>query len=196
MNNYTIEDMAHLLGYVEGYLSVKFYHVLLLIPQIKEELVVQVVNWPISVLRTFLQDDTPEVRKVLLDGSYLSITELKQQYMDTFVSLCHRYSMFPEPRSQLELTFIEAITQNIVFGIPETDYQVQSSCDQSSHPVAIKEIWGPRAGIYDRYGIDPQNASTLEHDFVTAAMMEKLLNIKLRFEYLEQKDDDCAGPAP
>ena len=104
--------------------------------------------------------------------------------------------MLPKPQSQLEQSFIEAITQNIVFGIPETAYQVQPSCDQANCSVAIKEIWGPRAGIYDRYGIDPQNASMLEHDFVTAAMLEKQQNIKLRFEYLEQKDDDCAGPAP
>ena len=60
MKSHTIEEMAHLLGYVEGYLSVKFYHVLLLIPQIKEELVAKIVNWPLSVLRAFLQDDTPD----------------------------------------------------------------------------------------------------------------------------------------
>lgn len=184
MNEYTIKNAAYLAGFVEGYLAIRFYSILLLFPQIPEKDIAKILNWPLSVLHDFLNDTSPQIRQIQLHDAVISITQNKQRYMDKFHSLCRQYHMFPKPASPLELSFIEAATQILLYDIPESHFTITTDSLKPDDLSAGKsDIWGRRTGLYYKYDIDPENCSMLEHDFVQAALLEKTCNVKLRFQY-------------
>lgn len=188
MKNYTIEDAAHLEGYVEGILSMKFYHALLLSPQISEKLVAKVLNWPQAVLSEILMDETETVRTVWLGDSKVIITQHRQRYINTFHGLCRRYGLYPEPATKLEISFIDASTLCMLYNIPETDFSIHNT-HGAKYVCGENAIWSSlRKGMYEKYSIDPKNCSSLEHDFVQAAAIEKVQNVTFRFQYIEPED--------
>ena len=122
MRNHTIEEAGHLEGYVEGYLVIKFFHALLLTPQIPQRLVAKVLNWPQPVLSAFLADDSETVRTVSFDDKTVTITRNRQRYIDVFHDKCRRYGLYPKPESKLELSFIDALTWCTLYDMEETDF--------------------------------------------------------------------------
>ena len=188
MKNYTIEDAAHLDGYVEGLLSTKFYYALLLSPQISEKLAAKVLNWPQAVLSDILSDDTEVVRTVWLGDRTVIITQHRQRYINAFHDLCRRYGLYPKPATKLEVSFIDALTLCTLYNIPETDFSIHNTHD-AKYVCGEDVIWSSlRKEMYEKYSIDPKNCSSLEHDFVQAATMEKAQNVTFSFQYIEPED--------
>ena len=185
MRNHTIEEAGHLEGYVEGYLVIKFFHALLLTPQIPERLVAKVLNWPQPVLSAFLADDSETVRTVSFDDKTVTITRNRQRYIDVFHDKCRRYGLYPKPESKLELSFIDALTWCTLYDMEETDFSICNTADEQ-YACGDDAIWSAlRNEMYEKYNIDPMNCSSLEHDFVQAATIEKAQKTTFRIKYCD-----------
>lgn len=191
MKSHTLEDAAFLSGYVDGYLAVKFYHLLLLAPQLDEKLTVKVLGWPLSVLHAFLSDDTPPVRTISIDESEITISQRKEHYIQTFHSLCRRYGMYPRPKSGLEQSFITAMAMIKDFGVPEKDFAITPQKEVDVQNLGSDAFRKQRNELYNKYGIDPGCCSATEHDFIYAMAIDMAGKADFQFRYLEPKTDDA-----
>lgn len=190
MKGHTFEDSILLTGYIDGRLGTEFYYLGILAQQFDEKMTAKVMHWPISILHAFLSDDTPPVRTILIGEREITISQRKERYIQTYHTFCHRYGLYPQPKNNLEHSFISAMTMAALFGLPATGFAIQPQNEADACNPWDDALCRKRNALYNEYGINPLRCSVMEHDFIYAMTMVKDGKADYEFLYEEPSDSD------